>query len=512
MKKFLVLVVVLSYLSVSIVIVRREEGSILEEEETNLSFLEQKRRELEEKNAELQQKNERLVHLESLLAKQNNTAARHLKTLQEEKDKHFQKLQLDNEKTKRKLEQQNDRVRELERKLEESKNMKQQEKQSVKPIAEDEQTKILLEEQTQKVQELEKSLEIARSSIKTLSAKARDPIVDRVGIKPLRIAVTHHPHNDRLGSFCSGAIKLLAVAYRWGWDFEVLPYEGSGGMRYLQKVMRGESLYGNDFMAQASTGKDYDPVELNRRAYDTLAFFPNQTHPVPPVGGIESPWIEVPKGFDLPRPGDPALVELCAQKPLDEGNGYVRCRITFPYMRESTVLIPHMKKYGGMDAFFTPEFRKMMRDAFMQHNSHRIKFFSKDAFNVALHVRRGDVNPTKYKERYVSQSTFASLSRYLCQKHKGAHIHVFSNGNNTDGNWDTLSAVTDTCASIQFHIDEPEFDTWAHFVAADALVISKSSTFGIVPAYMNAGEVYDTAKITTALSHWHVWTEDGLFK
>lgn len=392
----------------------------------------------------------------------------------------------------------------LKKLLKEQKERVENSKEKIQKFRElEHKTKIELEEKTKEIKQLKTKLEQANTVI-----SLKGPIVDRIGMKSLRVALTHLPHWDRLGSFCSGGMMTLAVAHRWGWDFEVLPLEGSRGEWELKRRMANDQIVGE-------AKKEYSPLDINRQAYDMLGFFPEQTHPVPHATHPKlnsSKWIEVPKGYDLPAPGDPKLLDLCAQRPLDEGNGYVRCRITFPWMREDGVLLPHILKHGGMDAFYTPEFRKKMRDAFLQNNAHRIKFFAEDSpFNVAMHVRRGDVNPEKYPERWVAQSTFASLARYLCTKHPGAHIHVFSGGTNWDGNWDVLEQVTDTCAKVSFHIDEHEFDTWAHFVAADALVVSQSSTFGKVPAYMTAGEVYDTARKVTALDHWHVWSAEGLW-
>lgn len=90
------------------------------------------------------------------------------------------------------------------------------------------------------------------------------------------------------------------------------------------------------------------------------------------------------------------------------------------------------------------------------------------------------------------------------------HIHVFSSGPNRDGNWSAMQGVTDTCHSVAFHFDEFEFDSWTHFVAADALVISKSS-FSLIPALFSVGEVYlPSTYWVKRLSHWNLFDDKNV--
>jgi hypothetical protein len=160
----------------------------------------------------------------------------------------------------------------------------------------------------------------------------------------------------------------------------------------------------------------------------------------------------------------------------------------------------HMKKVGGFDAYFTKEFRESLRTVFLEKNSQRLTHYKKGEYNVAMHVRRGDILDP---QRWIDQSVFAKLARRICSTHPEANIHVFSAGKNRDGNWSTMEGVTTSdggspkCASVSIHLDELEFDTWAHMVAADVLVMSKSN-FGLIPSLLSGGDVYYPS------DYWHL--------
>jgi hypothetical protein len=178
----------------------------------------------------------------------------------------------------------------------------------------------------------------------------------------------------------------------------------------------------------------------------------------------------------------------------------------------------------GGDVFFNPSFRHTIRKRYWAKNAYRLKHYGLPAdkeaqnkstsappFNVAIHVRRGDIlDPI----RWIDQSVYVTVARRICKAHLGvADIHVFSSGKSRDGNWSVLEKVgsNDECRSVAFHLDEDEFDTWAHMVAADVLVMSES-TFSIIPAILSTGEIHFPEEYFwgTSLSHWHRFREkDG---
>ena len=321
-------------------------------------------------------------------------------------------------------------------------------------------------------------------------------IIDRAddGIRPLRVTVAHYPRSDRLGSFVLSSIILLAVTHRWGWEMEVLPYDGSFGSKRLQMTF---ATLGK----KAEYRKDYNPVDLNAQAYSNLGFFPEQPFPVADI----DEWTKVKP---LPAPGSTALHKACRKNPL-YANGYVRCRLILPLEDATGPLLKHMLANGKLEDFFTPEFRQRMRDRFIKANAHRLTYFTSNStdYNVAIHVRRGDVNKKEYPDRWTDQNVYATISRHICKSHPTANIHVFSEGDNEEG-WKALEQVSDTCGSVSFHLYENEFDVWAHFVAADAVVTSRS-TFSYVPALISGGEIYAPEWGHAPLEHWHAFNNEN---
>jgi hypothetical protein len=332
-----------------------------------------------------------------------------------------------------------------------------------------------------------------------------------------------------LGSFVGPTLHLLAIAVRNGWALEIVPYAGSNAEKFNKRLFAlGHNIsqisegWGSGFI-DASNRNDYDPAKINAMSYDNLGFFPEMPDPAP---RNSTKWIDIDIKSGIPKPG-PELVEMCKDKSLPD-NGFLRCHLWFPPNfpgQEAGLLWSYMDQNGGYDVFFNPSFRLAIRERYWAKNAHRLKHYGLSApgeaeiqnnstaappFNVAIHVRRGDVRDT-LPGRWIDQSVYVTVARRICKAHPGvANIHVFSSGKNSDGNWSALEEVgsNDECRSIAFHLDEDEFDTWAHMVAADVFVMSKSA-FSVIPAILSAGEIYFPHNYCgTSLSHWHRFREE----
>lgn len=325
---------------------------------------------------------------------------------------------------------------------------------------------------------------------------------------PLRVTVAHTPRNDLLGSFVCPTLYLYAVAHTYGWELAVLPFAGSKQEKILQnnfalgdKIDRG---WGGGFQ-DASHRKGYNPVALNTDAIATMGFFP------PIFNASENKkivWIEVEHLASPGRGAGIELEEVCRNRTTAD-----HCYIQLP--DNPHTIQRHMEQNGGPDSFFSPELRKTIRNLFLEKNRHRLQHYRDDekssSYNIAIHVRRGDiVAPT----RWINQEVYATVARRICQQHRNAHVHVFSSGPNKDGNWNALESVAKNgdCASVAFHLDELEFDTWAHMVVADALIISKSA-FGEIPALLCSGQVYFPHDFWhVKLSNWIIFnSQNGAF-
>jgi hypothetical protein len=275
---------------------------------------------------------------------------------------------------------------------------------------------------------------------------------------------------------------LYPVAKYYNWTFEVFPFAGSEQEQILKSLFAlGDTIdagWGSGFQ-DASHRSDYDPSKLNVGAHDAMGFFPD----VSPASIRSLDWVEI---AEVPTPAQ--LSTICQNHSMNN-----HCYIKLP--DEPHVIQDHMVKAGGFDKFITPELQKHMLTEFLKQNEHRLTHYRPGSYNIAIHVRRGDILDP---DRWIDQSVYAALARRICEQHgseKQVDIHIFSSGKNRDGGWEMLENIG--CGNVVFHLDELEFDSWTHMATADALVLSKSA-FSAVPALLNLGEVYYPS------GFWHI--------
>lgn len=113
--------------------------------------------------------------------------------------------------------------------------------------------------------------------------------------------------------------------------------------------------------------------------------------------------------------------------------------------------------------------------------------YSKDHFNIAIHVRRGDImtDPTNPNlvMRYLSNDYFEKVLKQVInniQTSKPIHIYFFSQGISED--YPEFSVFP----NLHWCLDMNAQDSFLHFVYADLLITSKSS-FSYKPALLNNG-------------------------
>lgn len=334
---------------------------------------------------------------------------------------------------------------------------------------------------------------IRMRSFRAKGAKAKSSLSVFVGDKSppaMRVRVAHQPRYDLLGSFVLPTFILLAISERYGWELEILPFANSEQESTLKSLVKlGNNIdaaWGSGFN-DASSRAGFDPVALNLEAFELLGFFPaTRSEPV-----LATEWLDIE---DIPTPD--ALFNICNNGSARNAHRNFVCSIWLPANQvkgrtDTMILQDHLLLNGGPDVFFPLQFRQKLHSKFMEKNNHRLQHYrsQKGRFRIAVHVRRGDILD---ENRWINQDVYASVVRRICRKHgvsMHTYVHVFSSGKNRDGNWASLEGVVDTCSSVEFHLDEVEFDTWTHMVAADALVMSKS-TFSEVPALLNLGEVH----------------------
>ncbi len=114
-----------------------------------------------------------------------------------------------------------------------------------------------------------------------------------------------------------------------------------------------------------------------------------------------------------------------------------------------------------------------------------ILIYSKENFNIAIHVRRGDImanlNDPGMAKRYLSNLYFEKVLKQVIQHLtvvKPIHIYLFSQGKPED------FQEFATFPNLHWCLEMSAIESFMHFVYADLLITSKSS-FSYKPALLN---------------------------
>ena len=135
----------------------------------------------------------------------------------------------------------------------------------------------------------------------------------------------------------------------------------------------------------------------------------------------------------------------------------------------------------------------------------------RDVFRIVAHVRRGDVNPCgKLRFRYLPNQHFLELIQVykdqIMERSSGKRVEVtiFSESQSFE-TWDAFREK-----GYRLNLDNPLEQVWAGIVAADVVIMSKSS-FSFVPSLLNPrGKVIYTPFWHKPLPKWHIVNEDLL--
>jgi hypothetical protein len=134
-------------------------------------------------------------------------------------------------------------------------------------------------------------------------------------------------------------------------------------------------------------------------------------------------------------------------------------------------------------------------------------FYRPGKFNIAIHIRRGDIATMKAKDdanwgqRWLNNSYYASVLKQvlgLIKNSPAADIYIFSQGSKED--FPEFSMFN----NIHYCLDVNAYDSFVHMVHADLLVSSKSS-FSYKPALLSKG-----IKICPA-DFWHSYPANAEF-
>jgi hypothetical protein len=104
--------------------------------------------------------------------------------------------------------------------------------------------------------------------------------------------------------------------------------------------------------------------------------------------------------------------------------------------------------------------------------------FNKGNKNIVLHIRRGDVNASKYPSRWSSDQDYINLLRKTIEnigKDENDNIANYDIHILSEGEPELFKAITDVYPDIKLHLSIDIQETFHMIVIADVLIMSKSS-------------------------------------
>jgi hypothetical protein len=176
-------------------------------------------------------------------------------------------------------------------------------------------------------------------------------------------------------------------------------------------------------------------------------------------------------------------------------------RFTEDDFEEVSVIEKIIQSYAGKKVVFLAEQDQSSHDQFGVMNDIKRKFhnakarkndkliYSKDKFNIAIHVRRGDIVAGKQNKspnllmRWIDNSYFINVLTNVLENlkiNKSIAIYLFSQGSPED------FQEFNCFSNLQFCLDLDAQSSFLHMVYADLLITSKSS-FSYKPALLNNG-------------------------
>ncbi len=196
--------------------------------------------------------------------------------------------------------------------------------------------------------------------------------------------------------------------------------------------------------------------------------------------------------------------EEVLESDLSKGQGYKRVKLPlFDESKENEVKVIKgiVSSYSGKKVIFIAEQDQFYKDQFgviddIKNKYHRASvrlnddfIFSKNTFNIAIHVRRGDIvvgqddNNQNLTMRWQNNDYFVNVLSSVIKNLKTKRpisIYLFSQGEIKD------FSEFEKFKNINFCLDMGAKNTFAHMVEADLLITSKSS-FSYKPALLSNG-------------------------
>ena len=192
---------------------------------------------------------------------------------------------------------------------------------------------------------------------------------------------------------------------------------------------------------------------------------------------------------------------------FDEQKNYAMIRnIVDSYSGEKVVLLTELDQFYPAQYEEIPHIKEKFESSSSRKNDRLI--FSQDEYNVAVHIRRGDIvqnsdeKTDALTKRWLDMDYYEGIVKKLVDEYKGIkpiHLYIFSQGKPDE------YALFNKYGKVTLCMDMSAMDSFLHMVRADVLVTSKSS-FSYKPALLSDG-----IRIVPS-GFWHGYPDDEKWK
>jgi hypothetical protein len=149
-------------------------------------------------------------------------------------------------------------------------------------------------------------------------------------------------------------------------------------------------------------------------------------------------------------------------------------------------------------AIWTPEWlqhiRQHIRYSYRPASSQNPK--SKTPFTIAVHIRRGDVDPCCLPLRYLPNSHYLRLIEKYAATHTDARVVIFSESKS----FEPLDVFSNK--GYELILDGDVGEAWKTIMVADVIILSKSS-FSYVPAVLSLQGNDNKTRVVVYTEFWH---------
>jgi hypothetical protein len=175
------------------------------------------------------------------------------------------------------------------------------------------------------------------------------------------------------------------------------------------------------------------------------------------------------------------LFDECCQEQIEKIE-----KIIESYSDRKVVFICEQDQFVKNQYYVMDDLQK--RFYFASDRKNDLLFYDKENFNIAIHVRRGDImknveTNSNMKIRFLSNEYYIKVLHTILKvihNNKKIHIYLFSQGSQSDYPEFQNESNMHWCLNMEAK------KTFLHFVYADLLITSKSS-FSYKPALLNKG-------------------------